>query len=77
MTIFLININERLISDFSNMNHKGLGPIVAWLDSRKYKLHLVGQIHTFDVTEMSNKGLRPRERCILVQNGINNSNFIR
>jgi len=40
------------------------------MGSRWHKLHLVGQIHTFDVMEMSNNGLRG-ERCVLVQNGIN------
>jgi len=27
----LIDINERVVSDFSEMNHKGLGPMVARL----------------------------------------------
>jgi len=29
MTMTLIDINERFVSDFSEMNHKGLGPIVV------------------------------------------------
>jgi len=33
MTMILISINKRSVSDFSEINHEGLGPIVAQLDS--------------------------------------------
>jgi len=58
MTMALIDINEILVSDFSGLNHKGLGPIMVRLGSRFHGLHLVGQIFTFDITEMNKKGLR-------------------
>jgi len=29
MTIALIDINERLVANFFEMNHKGLGPMVV------------------------------------------------
>ena len=61
MTKTLILLNERLISNTSEMNHNCLRPIKVLLDSRKHKLHLFGQINTFDISEMSNKGLRPRK----------------
>jgi len=34
MTVVLIDINERLVFDFSMMNHKSLGLIVVQLGSR-------------------------------------------
>jgi len=37
------------------MNHNSLGPVVVWLDSRKHKLHLVGQMQIFNIIEMSKK----------------------
>ena len=76
MTVALIDINERLVSNFSKMNYKGLWQIVVQLCLRYCKLHMVYQIHTFDIIEMSNKGLRVRDRCFLVQNDINNSNLM-
>ena len=36
----LININERLVSDFSKMYHKGLGP-TSTTSSTYHKLQLV------------------------------------
>ena len=34
MPVALIDVNERLASDFSEMNHKGVGPIVVPLGSQ-------------------------------------------
>jgi len=34
MTIPLIDVNGRLVSDFSKMSHKGIPPIVVRLGSR-------------------------------------------
>ena len=34
ITKALIGINEILVFDFSEMNHKGLPPIVVWLGSK-------------------------------------------
>jgi len=51
----LLVINEKLVFE---MNQKGLRPIKLQLGSRSHKLHLFGQINTFDISKMSNKHLR-------------------
>jgi len=42
MTMTLIDVNERLVSNFYEINYKGLRPIVVWLGSGYHRLHLVG-----------------------------------
>jgi len=59
MTMALIDINQRLVSNFFEMNHKGLRPIVVRVGLRYHRFHFVGKIFAFDITEMNNKSLRP------------------
>ena len=59
MTMALIDIHERLIFDFSKMNHKALGSLLVQLGSNYHRSHLLGQIFTYYITKINNKGLRP------------------
>ena len=46
MTMVLIDINERLVSHFSEINHNTLESLLVWLRSRYHISHMVGDIFT-------------------------------